>query len=76
MARLNSDGNPEKSVDLKRCYNSIKIKPALDYSIFKHNDKKAHINNVTIDKNSKLMIIPHRTGNKWIILFLEPEILK
>jgi hypothetical protein len=80
LARINSDGAVEKKIDLKKAYSSIKIKSATEFFLPKLNEKKNQLsmNNQypAFTKDSMLMIIPNRTGNKWVLLFLNADLLK
>ena len=79
LARVNSDGVVEKKIDLKKAYNSIKIKSASEFFLQKSNEKKIQSpmnQGPSFNKDSMLMIIPNRTGNKWVLLFIKPEMLK
>jgi hypothetical protein len=76
LARLSQDGLCEKKIDLKKVYNAIKIKPALDFLLKNNSSEKTSIRNLLINKDSKLMIIPNRTGTKWILLFIKNENLR
>ena len=80
LARVNAEGVVEKKIDLRKAYNSIKIKSATEFFFQKSNEKKTQLtmNNQypELNNDSKLMIIPNRTGNKWILLFLNEDSLK